>query len=154
MKDDDALPRVRKPTEAQQADIDAMQAEMGQRFDPSGRRFDTANALLTELNAIPREDWSPRQFSNYVDALVMLGEFDVAYELTKDKKYKQIWDAIEGKTKKECKCRDWESTEMVDGKPAQVKHSRFFVKQEIWNVKTGSMSKIITCNVCGRSHIE
>ena len=154
MIDDDALPKVRKPTPQQQAEIDAVQAEMGKRFDASGHQFDTANAVLTELNAIPREDWSPRQFNGYVDALVMLGEFDTVYELTSDKQYKAIWDAINGNVAKNCKCRDWESVEMVDGQPTAVKHSRFFVKREVWNVKTGRNAKLISCNVCGRTHLE
>lgn len=152
--DDDALPRVKKPTKAEQAVIDAEQAEMAVRFNASGRKFDRAYAIIKEMNEIPREDWGQRQFGYYVDALVELGEYDTAYELTKDKKYKKIWDAINGKVLKECKCRDWESTEMVEGKPTLVKHTRFFVKQEIWNVKTGKTANLVACNVCGRAFVQ
>ena len=148
--DIDALPKVKKPTKAEQVAIDAEQAEMAERFPASGRQFNRAKAVLTELNAIPREDWGQRQFNSYVDALVEMGEFDVAYELTRDKKYKQIWDAINGKTKL-CKCKDYESVELdKNNQPVTVRHSRLFVRSEMWNVKTGAMANIIMCNVCGR----
>lgn len=152
--DDDALPSVRRPTKKQQKEIDAAQAEMAVRFDASGRRFDRAYAILKELNAFPREDWSPRQFASYVDALIILGEYDTAYELTGDEKFKAIWDGINADNAEFCDCADYESVELVDGKKKSVKHSRLFVKQEIWNVKKGSTSNIMACNVCGRCIVQ
>jgi hypothetical protein len=152
MIDADALPKVRKPTPKQQKEIDAVQAEMAQRFDASGRKFDRAYAILNELNAFPREDWSRRQYTQYVDALVELGEFETAYELTGDKEYKSIVDAINN-PQPMCECRDYESVELVNGKKKTVKHSRLFVKRVVWNVKTGKDANVMTCNVCGRSYI-
>ena len=116
--DDDALPKVRTPTPKQQKEIDKMQAKMASRFDASGRKFDRAYAILNEMNAIPREDWSQRQFRYYVDALVMLGEFETANELTGE--YQDILDALND-PQPVCDCRDYESVELVDGKKKQVK---------------------------------
>ena len=149
--DDDALPKVRTPTPKQQKEIDKMQAKMASRFDASGRKFDRAYAILNEMNAIPREDWSQRQFRYYVDALVMLGEFETANELTGE--YQDILDALND-PQPMCDCRDYESVELVDGKKKQVKHSRLFVKRQIWNVHTGRDVNVMTCNVCGRSYIQ
>lgn len=113
-----------------------------------GQRFERPNAIISEMQGIPKEDLSPRQISMYGAALAEVGKFQDAYTLTKDKSYKQIWDGL-NTTPKPCRCKDWESVELIDGVVTPVKFSRMFIKKEIWNPLTGDVAFIHQCNKCG-----
>lgn len=147
----DSLPRVRRPTPEEQAVIDAEQRKMA--IDPTSQEYARPKAIISELSNIPKDDLSPRQKLMYADALAELGRFDEAWEMGGDERYKQIWDAIHNPSKP-CKCRDFETVELVNGVPTTVKHSRQYIKRTVYNVRIGGKSKLVACNVCGHSTIQ
>lgn len=111
-------------------------------------KFARADAVLTELSAIPRDDLSTEQFNRFVDALIQIGEYQEAYKLTGNAEYKAIWSVIKGKHKL-CKCPDTEEWAMVEGKPVQNVHSRLFVRKKVWHIFDQKEVSLMMCNKCG-----
>lgn len=151
MIDDDALPQ---PPAFDLAVNDAEQAKLAERHRPSrhSQKYGRSMGIVKELNEMPADDLGPRQRNQLIDAYVELGEFDKAYELSGDEKHKKMWDSIVSDPKP-CDCRDFETVELRDGQPVTVTHSRLFVQREIYNVKTGSTSKLMACNLCGNAYL-
>lgn len=144
----DELPIPPKYTEADLKAQAEAAAEKG-AFVERSRRFARPRAIVAELSAIPKKDLSNRQKGQYVDALAELGRFDEAYKLSKDVRFKNIAEKLRGgKTK--CKCKDFETVELIDGQVTPIKHSRFFVKREVWDVENEKFVGLVTCNVCGK----
>lgn len=125
--------------------VDAHERQRQELQRQNARHFQRPNAIITEMESIPYKDLSDPQREMYVNALAEVGDFKKAYKLGKRADHKMILDALKTH-KKDCECKDWTSMEMVNGKPTEVSHSRFFTMRDIW---ADGPKKVRICNSCG-----
>jgi hypothetical protein len=102
-----------------------------------------ARAVVAESATIPIVDLSPRQKMYYADALATLGNYQQAFEISGNEKFREIAEAF---TNKECKCKDSQTHILKDGKPEPITHSRFYKRQSIY--VDGVWASLIACNMC------
>lgn len=140
------------PTPPQQ-DIEAhleIQAERAKRISiPTGSRwqYDRDMAYVEQTNKIPREDLTATQMRRFIESVARIGDYGLAYELSGEDIYKQIDKALRGKSK-QCKCKGAVTTELVDGRPKQVRHSATFVKSKVYDMMQKRFVPLMQCNEC------
>jgi hypothetical protein len=142
---DDVLPKPPTITPEMQKVIDIEQRKMASRFDtsPGARNLMRARAIVAESVTIPVHDLSPRQTMYYADALATLGNYQQAFEISCNEKFREIAEAF---TNTECDCKDSETHVLKDEKPELVTHSRLYKRQSIY--VDGVWKSLLACNKC------
>jgi hypothetical protein len=125
---DDKMPRIAKPTDEQLKAADEQQRALAKRIglqaSPEQRILARAIARIEELNKIPRTDWTQKQLIRYIEALDMAGRFNEAYDLTGDRKYSELWDAIWKDDEEICGCPDTPTSSWKTTVRSRSSHSR------------------------------
>ena len=149
---DNSLPRIPTITAEQQAEIDAEQEILAQKFDATGSFYNRALAVIGECEPIPLKDLVPIQRENYADALAEVGKFKEAAKITKDlekrKYFKAINNAVWRNDEDRCHCVDTNAVILKGNQAEQVTHDRHFVMKEIFSEKHGKRMNLWKCNKC------
>jgi hypothetical protein len=155
---DDKLPRIAKPTDEQLKAADEQQRALAKRIglqaSPEQRILARAIARIDELNKIPRTDWTQKQLIRYIEALDMAGRFNEAYDLTGDRKYSELWDAIWKDDEEICDCPDTPDVVMENNRPVEVVHSRHFTRRRVYSLQHDKHVDLIVCNKCSHSNAK
>lgn len=148
---DDHLPSIPFPTPEQLKEIDIEQARRARLLsiasNDNQRTFARAMAEVEsyrQYTELPKSAIEP-----YAQALAIIGHYDDAYKLTKDKLYKDIAKALTTKGRM-CKCKDTITFEMVDSKPVEKTYSRMFVKRKVFSTIDGKWHDLMACNICSK----
>ena len=150
---DNRLPRIPKITPEKQAEIDAEQAKLAERFDATGRVYDRAYAVIKESEPIPLKDMTPIQRENYAEALADVGKFKEAAKVTRIEERKAYFKAVNKAVwlddDKRCRCRDTKTVVLEGNQPTEVEYDRHFAVREIFSEKHGKRVNLYKCNSCG-----
>lgn len=109
----------------------------------SAKNLLRANAVVRELSGIPIDDLSPKQKQRLVEAYSQSGRFFKAHELSGDEVYLAIAEAGPDT----CDCPDFQTTELKNGRPVPVSHSRRFKLRNI--IRGGKTVPLMRCGACG-----
>lgn len=158
MKFDDKLPKMPTVTAEQRAEIEKEQAARRQKMLDLGQlsqsrlQYQREIAVIEELNKIPREDLSARQFARYTKALANVGDYAQAFDLTGEQFYSDVDKALKGKTK-QCKCKPVESFELENGEVKIKTFPQTFAKQTVFDEMSQTFKDLMQCNACGQLFI-
>ncbi len=117
----------------------------------SGSQIEYSRALayVEAMSKVPREDFTAGVMHRYIEGLSIIGDYAQAYELSGDKMYKDVDDAITGKNK-QCKCKPTVTMVLEGGKPVQKEYSNIFVRTRVYDQLKHQFVNLNACNTCGR----
>lgn len=143
-------PQPPKLTDAMLAQNDFAQKQMAAATNVpiSSKGLLRARAIIKDFERIPTNDLNPRQKKQLTEAYSQAGEFGKAFTLSGD----DVYLAIATATAQICDCKDFETTEIRNGRPEKVTHSKRFKLRNI--LKDGKTVGLMSCSGCGHLSIK
>ncbi len=148
-KGDNAIPRVVFDLEKNDEIQEQRRKLISIPTTGSQIRYNRATAYINAMCKVPREDFTVGMMDRYIESLAVVGDYGQAYELSGEKIYKAIDDALRGKTKP-CKCKPTVAITLEQGKPVETMYSNIFTKTRVFDQMTRQFVNLNACNTCGK----